>query len=36
MLLYFIAGAVLAIFIIDWLIVLGPNPKKWKGGKKKR
>lgn len=30
-------GAVVAVlfFIMDWLIVMGSNPKKWRGGDKK-
>jgi len=26
--------AIAAGFVIDWLIVMGPDPKKWKGGRK--
>ena len=28
-----IIGAAAAIFVIDWLIVMGADPRKWKGGK---
>ena len=26
-----IAGSVVAIIIIDWLIVMGADPRRWKG-----
>jgi hypothetical protein len=29
-----VIGVVAVLFIFDWLIVMGINPKKWKGGKK--
>ena len=25
---------ILAVFVLDWLIVMGTNPKNWKGGEK--
>ena len=27
-------GLAVAIFVIDWLIVMGSDPRKWKGGRK--
>ena len=29
-----VAGVVLAFLVLDWLIVMGTDPKKWKGGRK--
>ena len=29
-----IIGIVIAFLVIDWIIVMGTNPRKWKGGKK--
>jgi hypothetical protein len=29
---WIIIGAIIAALIIDWFIVMGPDPKKWKGG----
>lgn len=30
----YIAVVVVAILAVDWLIVLGINPKRWRGGGK--
>ena len=27
-------GLMAAILVLDWLIVMGTDPKKWKGGRK--
>ncbi len=33
---WIIAGAVLAVMtVIDWFIIMGRNPKHWKGGGQK-
>ena len=29
-----VIGVVVVLIIIDWLIVMGTNPKNWKGGEK--
>ena len=34
MLVVFIVIAVIVMIAIDWLIVMGINPRKWKGGNK--
>lgn len=31
---WLVVGISVVIFILDWLIVLGKNPKYWKGGDK--
>ena len=28
------AGLIVAMLVLDWLIVMGADPKKWKGGRK--
>lgn len=27
-------GLIAAVFILDWVIVMGTDPKRWKGGRK--
>lgn len=27
-------GVTVAILVIDWLIVMGADPRRWKGGRK--
>ena len=29
-----VIGVVVVCIVIDWLIVMGTNPKRWKGGEK--
>lgn len=29
-----VIGCIIAMFIVNWLIVMGSDPKEWKGGKK--
>jgi hypothetical protein len=31
---WIIIGAIIVALIIDWFIVMGFDPKKWKGGEK--
>lgn len=31
---WIVIGLFVLVWIIDWFIVMGPNPKKWKGGDK--
>ena len=28
-------GFAIAIFVLDWIVVMGADPHKWKGGRKK-
>ena len=30
-----VIGALAVMIVIDWLIIMGKNPKYWKGGEKK-
>ena len=29
---WIVIGVMAVMFVVDWLIVMGTNPRKWKGG----
>lgn len=33
---WIVIGLIAALLVLDWLIVMGTDPRRWKGGKNRR